>query len=442
MTTAIEAMPPFSIRQFRSGDSGFSAYLKAHAVAGVDSTTEVEPAVRAILEDVRTRGLPAVLEYTLKFDGVQLDHATIEVARAERETALRAVSSVQLKALRDAAKRIRAYQKKLVPRAWMRRSGDEILGQLVIPMDRVGIYVPGGKAVYPSSVLMNAIPARIAGVPEIIMVTPPGRDGINPLVLAAAEVAEVDRVFRVGGAQAVGALAYGAGLPRVDKIVGPGNKYVAAAKRLVFGTVSIDMIAGPSEILVLADDTANPDWVATDLLSQAEHDEDAISRFVSWSPGMCDRVRASLEKISAQLSRVGIARQSLARHGLLVETATRDEAIELANQFAAEHLELCCDDAEEILPRIRHAGAIFLGHYTPEAVGDYVAGPNHVLPTGGTARFSSPLGPYDFIKRSSVIGFGPAALAKQARTITTLADAEGLTAHGDSVRIRQKAKKG
>ncbi len=430
MTTAL------SIRQYRSDDPKFGQYMEKHAVVGVDSTVEVEPAVRAILDDVRARGVEALIEYTQRFDGVTLDASSLEVSREEREEALRRAPSVEVDALRRAAERIRAYQEKLVPRGFMDRQADETLGQLVIPMDRVGVYVPGGKATYPSSVLMNVIPARIAGVPEIVMVTPPGQEGISPLVLAAAEVAGVDRVFRVGGAQAVAALAYGAGLPRVDKIVGPGNKYVAAAKRLVFGAVSIDMIAGPSEILVLADDTADPDWVAMDLLSQAEHDEDAVSRLITWSPGFCDRVRKSLERLSFDILRGDIARTSLSRHGLLVETGSAEEALALANRFAPEHLEICAADADELLKGIRHAGAVFLGHYTPEAVGDYVAGPNHVLPTGGTARFSSPLGPYDFVKRTSVIRFEAAALRREAGAITTLADAEGLTAHGDSVRLR------
>ncbi len=428
----------FSIRRFRSDQPEFRQYLETEAVVGVDSTTDVEPAVREIIDTVRARGVEALLNYTARFDGVKLTVEALEVTTEERRAALRKAPKEEVRALKAAAKRIRAYQKKLVPKGWMASRGDETLGQKVTPMDRVGLYVPGGKAAYPSSVLMNAIPAKIAGVPEVVMVTPPGRDGIPPLVLAAAEVAGVDRIFRVGGAQAVAALAYGsAGLPRVDKIVGPGNKYVAAAKRLVFGAVSIDMIAGPSEILVLADGTANPDWVAMDLLSQAEHDEDAVPRFITWTPGLVDKVAAALEVHSAALSRSAIARASLARHGVLVETKTREEAVELANRFAAEHLEICCDDAEALLAGIRHAGAIFLGHHTPEAVGDYVAGPNHVLPTGGTARFSSPLGPYDFIKRSSVIRFGPQALAAEGRNITTLADAEGLTAHGNSVRIRQ-----
>lgn len=423
-----------AIRTFRSSEPEFRTYLDEKAVTGVDSTADVEPVVRQIVDDVRARGLAAVLEYTAKFDKVELTSDQVEIPQAQWKAARKRVPKVQIEALRAAAKRIRAYQKKLVPKSWLKTDGDEMLGQLVIPMERVGVYVPGGKAVYPSSVLMNVIPARIAGVKEIIMVTPP-----NPpdLVLAAAEIAGVDMVFQVGGAQAVAALAYGAGLPRVDKIVGPGNKYVAAAKRLVFGAVSIDMIAGPSEILVVADETANPDWIAVDLLSQAEHDEDAVARFVTWTPGLCERVKEALAKHVARIPRGAIARTSLERHGLLVEAANRHEAIEIANRFAAEHLELCCAGAEEMLPEIKHAGAIFVGHHTPEAVGDYVAGPNHVLPTGGTARFSSPLGPYDFVKRSSVVRFGPQALEAQAGTITTLADAEGLTAHGDSVRARR-----
>lgn len=430
MTVALD------IRQYRLGDPKLEEYLATEGTLGVDSTTEVEPQVRAILEQVRQRGLEAVLAYTKQFDGVDLSPDQIEVTAEERRAAMDKVPAAQLDALRAAADRIRAYQSKLIPGSWMDTEGDECLGQLVLPMDRVGIYVPGGKAVYPSSVLMNAIPARIAGVPEIIMVTPPGRDGIDPMVLAAAEIAQVDRIFRVGGAHAVAALAYGAGLPRVDKIVGPGNKYVAAAKRLVFGTVSIDMIAGPSEILVLADAEADPDWIAVDLLSQAEHDEDAVSRFITWAPGLCDKVREALARHVERIPRGDIARTSLARNGLLIEVESAADAVALSNRFAPEHLEICAADADELLQDIRHAGAVFLGYHTPEAAGDYVAGPNHVLPTGGTARFSSPLGPYDFIKRTSVVRFGPEALARQATTITTLADAEGLTAHGDSVRIR------
>lgn len=420
----------------RRDTAAFDAYLASLQAAVSDTEPSVNEAVGVIVNDVRQRGLASLLEYTVRFDGVRLDAQTIEVTPEERRAVAARAPKQAVRALRAAAGRIRAYQRKLLPKGWMRTAGDETLGQLVLPMERVGVYVPGGKAVYPSSVLMNVIPAKLAGVREVIMVTPPGRDGIEPLVLAAAEIAGVDRVFRVGGAQAIAALAYGAGLPKVDKIVGPGNKYVAAAKQMVFGAVSIDMIAGPSEILVLADDSANPDWVAVDLLSQAEHDEDAVARLITWSAGVVEAVRAALERHLARIPRSHIARTALARRGAMIEVVTAEEAVELANRFAPEHLEICARNPEELLAGVRHAGAVFLGHHTPEAVGDYVAGPNHVLPTGGTARFSSPLGPYDFVKRTSVVRFGPKALERQAHTITMLADAEGLTAHGDSVRIR------
>lgn len=425
-----------NIRMYKSSDAAFIRYMRDKAITGVDSTTDVEPAVRVIVDDVRARGLKAVLEYTERFDRVKLTAKTIEITDAQRKAAWNAAPKKERAALQAAAKRIRAYQKELLLKSWTQSKNGETLGQLIIPMERAGIYVPGGKAAYPSSVLMNAIPARLAGVDEVIMVTPPQKGGLNPLVIAAAQIAGVDRIFQVGGAQAIAALAYGAGLPKVDKIVGPGNKYVAAAKRLVFGAVSIDMIAGPSEILVLADSSADPDWVAIDMLSQAEHDEDAVPRLVTWTPGYGEKVRAALERHLERIPRAAIARASLERHGLIVEAQGPHDAMQIANRFAPEHLEICCRDAEKLLGKVRHAGAVFVGRYTPEAAGDYAAGPNHVLPTGGTARFSSPLGPYDFVKRTSVVNLSEKALKAQGKTITTLADAEGLTAHGDSVRIR------
>ena len=393
--------------------------------------------VAEILERVRKEGDAALFDYTKRFDGLDLDTVGIEVQVSEVDSAFDLLSEAQLKDIELAIERITAYHQRQLRQSWFDdHEPGVLLGQKITPLSRVGIYVPGGKASYPSSVLMNAIPARVAGVKEIIMVSPAAQ-GYNPAVLVAARLCGVERIFRVGGAQAVAALAYGTPLiPAVDKIVGPGNIYVALAKRRVFGRVGIDMVAGPSEIMVVADESANPVFVAADLLSQAEHDELAVAVLVTPSPKLRDAVEAELDKQLATLSRREIALCSLQDQGALITTANLDQALELANQFAAEHLELAVADPLLALSSIHNAGAVFLGHSTPEALGDYLAGPNHVLPTAGTARFSSPLGVDDFLKKSSVLSFSSAALKRYGRPLMALAEMEGLEAHGRAVSLR------
>jgi histidinol dehydrogenase len=401
----------------------------------------VERATAEILEAVRTRGDAALIEYTARFDrwtpaGAQ----DLEVPLADALAALERLPKAEREALEFAAQRVRTYHERQVQESWRMEDGDgTVLGQQVTPLDRVGIYVPGGKAAYPSSVIMGAVAAKVAGVGEIVMVTPTPDGALNGPVLAAAALAGVDRMLRVGGAQAVGALAFGtATVPAVDKIVGPGNAYVAAAKRRVFGRVGIDMVAGPSEILVIADGSANPDWVAMDLFSQAEHDEIAQAILLSPDRGLLERVAASMKRQLAELPRRRIIEASLAARGALIHVRDLEEACAIANRVAPEHLELAVADPEALLPRIRHAGAIFLGHHASEALGDYCAGPNHVLPTSRTARFSSPLGVYDFQKRSSVIAVSPASAERLGRAAATLARAEGLEAHARSAEWRMK----
>ncbi|MBN2809836.1 MAG: histidinol dehydrogenase [Deltaproteobacteria bacterium] len=393
--------------------------------------------VAEILARVRQEGDVALFDYTRRFDGLDLETVGIEVESAEIDAAFASLNPSQLADIELAIERITTYHQRQLKQSWFDdHEPGVLLGQKVTPLARVGIYVPGGKASYPSSVLMNAIPAKVAGVEEIVMVSPAAQ-GYNPAVLASARLCGVDRIFRLGGAQAVAALAYGtSSIPAVDKIVGPGNIYVALAKRRVFGRVGIDMVAGPSEIMVVADAGANPVFVAADLLSQAEHDELAVVVLVTPSPELRDKVVLELEKQLATLSRREIARRALAAQGGLITTATLDEALALANQFAAEHLELAVADPLLALSSIRNAGAIFLGHSTPEALGDYLAGPNHVLPTAGTARFSSPLGVDDFLKKSSVLSFSRAALKRYGRPLTALAAMEGLEAHGRAVSLR------
>ncbi|MCC5887900.1 MAG: histidinol dehydrogenase [Gammaproteobacteria bacterium] len=395
--------------------------------------------VRDILEDVRKRGDAAVLEATLRLDRVAAAGiAELEVTAAELDAAVASLAEAERDALEQAAARIRSFHERQKQPSWQYHDADgNLLGQQVTPLDRVGIYVPGGQASYPSSVLMTVIPAQVAGVREIIMTAPTPDDVVNPLVLAAARFAGVHRVFRIGGAQAIAALAYGtASIPKVDKIVGPGGAFVAAAKRMVFGPVGIDMIAGPSEIMVLADASADPEWLALDLFSQAEHDEAAQSILVSASAELLEAVHAAmLRRLPAQ-PRADVIRRSLAARGALIKVPDLDGALDLVNRIAPEHLELAVEDAQALLPRIRHAGAIFLGHHTPEALGDYVAGPSHVLPTYGTARFSSPLGVYDFEKRSSIIGCSAAGAANLAQVASTLARSEGLVAHAESAEAR------
>lgn len=399
----------------------------------------VQQAVTDIVTRVRREGDSALLEFTSRFDRRQLaDAGQLEISKPRLQAAYEGLSDTERLALTTAADRVRRYHEKQKQDSWSYTEDDgTILGQQIMPLDRVGIYVPGGKASYPSSVLMNALPAKVAGVREIIMVVPTPDDEVNELVLAAAWIAGVDRVFSIGGAQAVAALAYGtATVPPVDKIVGPGNIYVATAKRMVFGKVGIDMIAGPSEILVYADEGANPDWIAMDLFSQAEHDEDAQAILLSESQSFLDAVQQSMEKLLPTLSRQDIVRQSLSGRGALIKVRDRQDALEIINRIAPEHLELAIDNANELVPSVRHAGAIFIGRYTPEALGDYCAGPNHVLPTSGTARFSSPLGVYDFQKRSSLIGCSAKGASALAKVASVLARGESLEAHARSAEYR------
>ncbi|MES2354555.1 MAG: histidinol dehydrogenase [Pseudomonadota bacterium] len=399
----------------------------------------IEVTVAEILGRVKTEGDSALLEYTRRFDRLTAASvAELELPKKRLQTALANLAAADRDALMFAAERIRTYHEKQKQSSWQYTEVDgTILGQQVTPLDRVGLYVPGGKAAYPSSVLMDAVTAKVAGVGELIMVTPTP-DGIqNETVLAAAAIGGVDRIFAIGGAQAVGALAYGtATIPAVDKIVGPGNAYVAAAKRRVFGVVGIDMVAGPSEILVICDGKTDPDWIAMDLFSQAEHDEMAQSILLSPDSEFLDRVAASIDKQIQTMPRADIIRASLTNRGALIQVRDLDEACEIANFIAPEHLELSVADSEVLLPKIRHAGAIFLGRYSSEALGDYCAGPNHVLPTSRTARFSSPLGVYDFQKRSSVIHVSPAGAQTLGRVASRLANAEGLQAHAKSAEYR------
>ncbi|MFA7557798.1 MAG: histidinol dehydrogenase [Hydrogenophaga sp.] len=405
------------------------------------SDDKVNATVREILHAVKTRGDAAVLEYTNRFDRMNAASvAELEIPKARLAEAFAAIPAAQREALELSARRVRAYHEHQKQSSWSYTEADgTVLGQQVTPLERAGLYVPGGKAAYPSSVLMNALPAKVAGVNELVMVVPTPGGEVNELVLAAAHVCGVDRVFAVGGAQAVAALAYGtATIPRVDKIVGPGNIFVATAKGMVFGTVGIDMIAGPSEILVVCDGKTDPDWIAMDLFSQAEHDEDAQSILVSPDGAFLDQVAASIEKLLPTMERRAIIEKSMGGRGALIQVKDLDEAVAVANYIAPEHLELSVEDPQAMAPRIRHAGAIFMGRYTAEAVGDYCAGPNHVLPTSRTARFSSPLGVYDFQKRSSLIFCSAEGAAALGKTASTLARGEGLTAHARSAEYRLK----
>ena len=405
------------------------------------SDDKVLSVVNDIIKNVRQRGDAAVIEYTNRFDRMQAQSiAELELSPARWQQSLQRITPEQRAALEQAAHRIRTYAQRQSLQSWSYREADgTLLGQQITPMDRVGLYVPGGKAAYPSSVLMNAIPAKVAGVPELIMVVPTPDAEVNDLVLAAAAIAGVDRVFTIGGAQAVAALAYGTQtVPRVDKIVGPGNIYVATAKRLVFGAVGIDMIAGPSEICVVCDGKTDPDWIAMDLFSQAEHDENAQAILVSPDADFIAKVSASIDKLISAMPRHKIIEKSLTSRGVLIATRDMQQAIEVANYIAPEHLELSIDDAEAQAKNIRHAGAIFMGRYTAEALGDYCAGPNHVLPTSRTARFSSPLGVYDFQKRSSLIGCSAAGASELGKIASILARGEGLTAHAQSAEYRVK----
>ena len=426
------------IQTLRFSDPGFANAFRKIEERGETAPAGVVETVQAIIADVRARGDQAVFDYTARFDRLELTTATVEVQAEELDQALASIPTDSRAALELAAKRIADYHRKQKQETWISTDeADVLLGQMVRPLDRVGIYVPGGKAAYPSSVLMNAVPAKVAGVAEVIMVVPMPGGEVNPFVLAAARIAGVDRVFKVGGAQAVAALAYGTeSIPKVDKITGPGNIYVATAKQLVFGKVDIDMIAGPSEILIINDGSGVPAHLAADLLGQAEHDELASSILITTDEDFSKQVADEVEKQLQQLSRESIARQSIDRYGAIILAQNLDEAIDFSNRIAPEHLELAVDNPFEILPSIRHAGAIFMGHHTPEAAGDYLAGPNHTLPTGGTARFFSPLSLDDFVKKSSIVSFSRAGLARLGKEIVHIAELEGLQAHARSVSLR------
>jgi len=426
------------IRILNFATPGFDREFAAIVARSEQAPAGVEQTVRDIVEAVRRDGDRALFAYTLRFDKLELSAATVEIPAAELDKALASIDSVARADLELAAERIAVFHRRQMPTTWLCDDEPDVrLGQMVRPLDRVGIYVPGGKAAYPSSVLMNAVPAKVAGVSEVIMVVPTPGGEANPYVLAAAKIAGVDRVFRVGGAQAVAALAYGtASIPRVDKITGPGNIYVATAKKQVFGQVDIDMIAGPSEILIINDGSGNPAHLAADLLSQAEHDELASSILITTDAGMAQKVQAAVETQLALLPRAEIARRSLTEYGAIVVAGNLEEAAAFSNRIAPEHLELAVDDPFALLEHIRHAGAVFLGHHTPEAAGDYLAGPNHTLPTGGTARFFSPLSVEDFVKKSSLVCFSREGLQRLGRPVARIAELEGLSAHARSVTIR------
>jgi len=437
----MSASSMIEISQLNSKQTDFWQQLDKTLAWESVSDDAVFNTVNEILKDVKKRGDAAVIEYTNKFDRVTInDMSELEIPQSRLEASLNKIPADQRAALETAAARVRAYAQHQKIESWSyTEDNGTLLGQQVSPMDRAGLYVPGGKAAYPSSVIMNAIPAKVAGVPELIMVVPTPDGEINDLVLAAAAIAGVDRVFAIGGAQAVAALAYGTQtIPKVDKIVGPGNIYVATAKRMVFGAAGIDMIAGPSEICIVCDGKTDADWIAMDLFSQAEHDEDAQSILVCPDADFIEQVKASIEKLIKEMPRAEIIQKSLNDRAALIQVADINEAIEIANYIAPEHLELSIDDAREWSKKIRHAGAIFIGRYTAEALGDYCAGPNHVLPTSRTARFSSPLGVYDFQKRSSLIDCSAEGASELAKTASVLAHGEGLTAHARSAEYRIK----
>jgi histidinol dehydrogenase len=429
------------VRKLSSREPGFLRTLDALLAFDSSQDDSIERAVAEILAGVRTIGDAAVLDYTRRFDHLNVTNmAQLELHRREWEAAEAALPAVQREALEQAAARVAMYHQRQLAGSWDYTEADGTrLGQKVTPLDRVGLYVPGGTAAYPSSVLMNAIPAKVAGVGELIMVVPTPHGEKNALVLAAARITGVDRIFTIGGAQAVGALAYGTQtIAQVDKITGPGNAYVAAAKRRVFGTVGIDMVAGPSEVLIISDGRGNPDWVAMDLFAQAEHDELAQSILLCTSVDFIGAVSASIDKLLPQMPRRQTIATSLANRGALIHVSDLDEACAIANRIAPEHLELCVEDAEQWIDRIRHAGAIFVGQYSVEALGDYCAGPNHVLPTMRSARFSSPLGVYDFQKRTSIIQISAEGADRLGRIASTLAHGEGLQAHARSAEMRLK----
>jgi histidinol dehydrogenase len=427
---------------FDSQQKDIVAELKRIVDRGETATEEVAAAVKEVVEAVRKQGDPAVLEYTEKFDKVKLTLKDLRVTPEEIREAYSRVDLKKVEALKLAARNIRAFHEKQKLSSWVSQEADGvILGQLARPIRSAGVYVPGGKACYPSTVLMNVIPAKVAGVEQLIMCSPVPGGILNPYILVAADIAGVSEIYKIGGAQAVAAMAYGtATVPKVDKIVGPGNIYVATAKRFVFGQVDIDMIAGPSEILVIADESADPEFVASDLLSQAEHDELASSILVTTSPELAKKIDAEVERQLAGLSRREIARKAIDRFGAIVIVKNLQEAAEVSNSIAPEHLELAVEKPFELLALIKNAGAIFLGHYTPESVGDYIAGPNHVLPTGGTARFFSPLSTDSFMKKSSLIFYTKEGLDKVGEAVMQIADVEGLEAHGNTIKVRMAKK--
>ncbi len=403
-----------------------------------DEDKQINSVVSDIISDIKKRGDEALFEYTKKFDGFELNEENIRVSKEEIDAAYKSISQELISTLEKSAKNIKAFHEKQKREGYECNTDGTVTGRLIIPMQRAGVYVPGGKAAYPSSVLMNIIPAKIAGVEEVVMVTPPGKNGIiEPLTLVAADIAGADTILKIGGAQAVAALAYGTkSVPRVNVVTGPGNAYVAAAKREVYGSVGIDMIAGPSEVLIIADENANPAYIAADFLSQAEHDEKAASILITISKNIADRTAEEIERQLNLLPRKKIAQQSIEDYGTIILTDTLNEAFEIANEIAPEHLEILTEDPWEGLKLVKNAGAVFLGEYSPEPLGDYFAGPNHVLPTAGTARFSSPLSVDDFIKKTNYICYNRQALKKCYNDISKFAKAEGLDAHARSASIR------
>jgi len=429
------------IKRLCSSDSGFDQALKQLVSWDDQLDTDVHQTVKTILQDIKTQGDAALVKYTQRFDGLDIDSAELlEVPQERLQQALNGLSQNERGALELSAKRVFDYHQRQMQTSWdFKEDNGTVLGQRILPLERAGLYVPGGKASYPSSVLMNAIPAKVAGVKEVIMVVPTPKGEVNELVFAAAAIVGVDRVFTVGGAQAVAALAYGTEtIPSVDKIVGPGNIFVATAKREVFGTVGIDMIAGPSEILVVCDGKTDPDWIAMDLFSQAEHDENAQAILVSPDKAFLTKVEESIQRLLPTMERESIIRASLVARAAMIEVSDLKEAARVSNLIAPEHLELSVEDPEALLESITHAGAIFMGRYTAEALGDYCAGPNHVLPTSGTARFSSPLGVYDFQKRSSILYFSEQGASEMGKVASVLARGEGLSAHARSAEYRVK----
>lgn len=426
----------------RSDSAGFDNFFHQLRLRGAALNPRLLASVAKIVQDVAARGDKSLFAYTAKFDGYKLTSATTEVSGREKKEALTQVKKEDLEIIRFAFARIKKYHRRQKMRGWtMSDAGGAQLGQKIVPLNKIGIYAPGGKAFYPSTLLMAAIPAKIAGVKEIIVVSPAKDGKINPLVIAAAKICGVERIFKIGGAQAIAALAYGTQtIPRVDKIVGPGNAYVAAAKKIVFGQVGIDMIAGPSEILIIADDTADASFVAADMLGQAEHDEMAASVLLTFSENFARRVSKEIDKQIKSAARKKIIQTSLRKYGAIIITKDIEQAARLADNFAPEHLELMVKDSREILPQISNAGSVFLGSHTPEALGDYLAGGNHILPTSGTARFFSALGVYDFVRHMSVSSFTPAALQTLALPTIRFAQMEGLEAHAASVRLRTGKK--